>query len=217
MLASVFGTLFTEVNKDPRMIREYYNQKLDKLREAYDKANKSYRLALGKVEATREAINQAEREFEKSNNNAITASKKGLVEDARMFAATAMTAKTKLQTLKESLATYVAQAESAKNLRDKANEAVRTVENTRDNDVERAERNKAAIEIYNAHEGNKTSNTIDNILAGIQSGLVTQEEEAVGARIAFETSDEQLQFKAEKRIKEADADSYLAQLMNSVK
>lgn len=210
------SSLFTEANKNPRIVAEYFDEKIERLQKTYAKADDAYRKASGELISNKNQIESLQRELDRVNKRIIEANKRGNVEDARMYAREAVSIKNKLEAIQESIPQLESAVKSAGDLREKAADAIEQVKSRKEVDIAKVKAGKAAQEIYDQFDASKMSSDIDRVLKQFSDYADEQEKMGIGARAAWETSFEAQKISAEKRAKEYEADDYISSIVNSM-
>lgn len=210
------NALFTEGNKNSKIVAEYYDEKIAKLKETYRKADDAYRKAMGEKISTERFIKKLEAEFEEANQRAVQAKKRGEDADARTFARNAMGIKQQLEAKKEALPVFEDAVKSTEALRKKASDAVEQMEQRKKADIEKAELGRTTQEIYSSFDEKRANDDIDRILNEFSDYAEEQEKKGIGARASWESSAEAQQIAAEERAKEFETDSYIESLIGSM-
>lgn len=210
------NALFAEGNKNPKIVVQYYDEKIAKLKETYEKADDAFRKATGEKVSTERDIERLENELEETNQRAIQAKKRGEEADARTFARKAIGIKQQLDAKKEALPVFVDAVKSTEALRKKAADAVEQMEQRKSADIEKAELGRTTQEIYSSFDEKRANDDIDRILNEFSDYAEEQEKKGIGARASWESSAEAQQIAAEERAKEYETDSYIESLIGSM-
>lgn len=213
---AAISSLFTEANKNPKIVAEYFDEKIDALKKNYAKADNAYRKAVGEYEHNQRQIVSLKSEKEQFDKRAIEAQKRGNTDDARRFARDAVAALNKIKAIEEAMPQLERAKNSASDLRNKAQDAIEQLKKRKETDIAKVKAGKAAQEIYDSFDASKINSDIDKVLNQFTEYADDQEKIGTGARIAWETSDEAQRIQAEKRAKEWEADEYIAGLIGSV-
>lgn len=213
---AAIGALFSEGNKNTKIVGQYFDEKIAKLQKTYNNADDAFRKAVGKKTITESRIKTLEAELQETNELIVQATKSGNEADARIFARKAMGIKRELETLKQALPVLEDAVKSTETLRKKASDAVDEMEDRKKEDIQKAELGKTTQEIYSSFDEKRANDEIDRILNEFSAYAEEQEEKGIGARVSWETSSEAQQIAAEERAKEMAADTYINSLINSV-
>lgn len=210
------NSLFTEANKNPTIVAEYFDEKIAQLQKSYVKADNAYRKASGEKLANDRKIKELEKKLSQTNKCAVEAKKRGNIDDARMYAKEAIGIQSELEAKKENIPVYEEAMKSAGDLRERAQAAIQEVEIRKRTDIAKAERGKAAQEIYSQFDESRISSDIDRVLNQFSDYADDQEKMGWGAKASWDSSYEAKQISAEKRAREYQADDYLENLVNSM-
>jgi len=215
LLKSVFEIFFQSRMQDPRIIEQVYNQKIDKLRDVYTKANNSCQQAHGKLRKTKNRIEELKRSLEEARRTMTMASNRGDVEGARNYGRDAMTAEQLIATFEKEIPGLEQAISAAETLRERAARAITQMETEKTTTIAKAELGKAKKEIYDSFDPNAAATTIDKILADYSKFADRQEEMGMGAEAAWESSPEAMKIAADKRATEYSVDAYIAEFMKT--
>ena len=210
------NSLFTEANKNPKIVAEYFDEKIEKLNECYVKADDAFRKVSGEKIANDREIAALEKKLERTKKSIVDAQKRGDVKNARIFANEAMSIETELDAKKEQVPVYEDAMKSAADLRERASAAVEAMEARKKADITRAKAGQVAQEIYAQFDKSRVSSDIDRILNQFSEYADEQEKMGMGARAAYESSPEALKIAAEKSNREYQADDYISKLVSSM-
>lgn len=213
---ALVNSFFTEANKNPKIVAEYFDEKIAQLQENYKKADDAYRKASGEKIVNERKIKELEKELERVNQAIIKAKKHGDISDARMYASQAMSIQAELEAKRENIPIYEEAMKSAGDLREKAKSAVQRLESRKKADIAKAEAGKAAQEIYAQFDESRISGDIDKILNQFSDYADEQEKMGLGAKASWESSYEAQKIAAEKKSREYQADDYIDSLVKSV-
>lgn len=213
---AAIDSFFTEANKNPKIVAEYFDEKIAQLQKSYLKADDAYRKASGSKLQNDKQIKALEKQLEKTNKLVFDAKKRGDIDDARMYASEAMSLQTELEAKKENISVFEEAMKSAGELRERAKVAIQEVENRKKADIAKAEAGKAAQEIYSQFDESRVSSDIDRVLNQFSDYADDQEKMGLGAKASWDTSYEARKISAEKRAKEARTDDYINDLVNSM-
>lgn len=213
---AAINSLYTEANKNPKIVAEYFDEKITLLQKSYKTADDAYRKASGEKISNDRKIKELEKKLSQTNKYAFEAKKRGDIEDARMYAEEAIGIKSELEVKKENIPIYEEAMKSAGDIRERAQAAIKKVENRKKTDIAKAERGKTAQEIYSQFDESRISNDIDRVLNQFSDYADDQEKMGLGAKASWDSSYEAKQISAEKRAREYEADDYLNDLINSM-
>lgn len=213
---AAIDSLFTEANKNPKIVAEYFDEKIAELQKNYTKADDAYRKASGEKLANDKKIKELEKQLKQTNKYIIDAKKHGDMQDARMYAQEAMGIQSELEAKKANIPVFEDAMKSAGDLRERAKTAIQQVEIRKKSDIAKAEAGKAAQEIYSQFDESRISSDIDRVLNQFSDYADEQEKMGMGARASWETSYEAKQISAEKKAREYKADDYISSLIDSV-
>lgn len=213
---AAISSLFTEANKNPTIVAEYFDEKIEVLQKNYSKANDAYRKAVGELDSSQKQIVSLKKEKERFDKLTLEAHQRGQTDDARRFAREAAAAQNKMKAIEEAMPELESAKKSAGDLREKAQDAIEQLKKRKETDIAKVKAGKAAQEIYDSFDASKVSSDIDKVLNQFSDYADEQAKMGTGARIAWETSDEAQKIQAEKRAKDWEADDYIAGLIGSV-
>lgn len=213
---AVIDSFFTEANKNPKIVAEYFDEKIAQLQKSYEKADDAYRKASGEKLLNEKKIKELEKQLKQTNKYVVDAKKRGNIEDARMYATDAMTIQKELEVKKENIPVFEEAMRSAGDLRERAKAAIHELEARKKADIARAEAGKAAQEIYSQFDESRVSNEIDRVLNQFSDYAEDQEKMGLGAKASWESSYEAKKISAEKKAREYQADDYIAGLVDSM-
>ena len=213
---AAIGSLFTEANKNPKIVAEYFEEKIGRLQKTYGQVDDAYRKASGELISSKNKIETLQEELERANKKIIEAKKRGDDGAARMFAREAVSIKEKLAAIQGTIPDLENAVKSAQDLREKAADAIEEMKSRKEADIAKVKAGKAVQEIYDQFDASKVSSDIDKILNQFSDYADEQEKMGIGARAAWETSAEAQKISAEKRAKEYEADDYIASIVESM-
>lgn len=213
---AAINSLFTEANKNPKIVAEYFDEKIAKLQRSYAQADDAYRKASGEKLTNDKKIKELEKKLSQTNKYAIEAKRRGNINDARMHAKEAIGIQSELEAKKENIPVFEEAMKSASDLRERAQAAIQDVEIRKRTDIAKAERGKAAQEIYSQFDESRISNEIDRVLNQFSDYAEDQEKMGLGAKASWESSYEAQRISAEKRARVYQADDYLNSLISSM-
>ncbi len=213
---AAIDSLFTEANKNPRIVAEYFDDKIELLQNNYQKADDAYRKAAGEKLVNDKKIKELQKQLEKTNKDIISAKKSGNISDARMYANEAMSLQAELEAKTENIPVFEEAMKSAGDLRERAKGAIQELEARKKRDIAKAEAGKAAQEIYSQFDESRISSEIDRVLNQFSDYAETQEKMGLGAKASWDTSFEAQKISAEKRARASQADDYIEGLVSSI-
>ncbi|MFR0822912.1 MAG: PspA/IM30 family protein [Clostridia bacterium] len=216
-LRAFVDSFFTEANKNPKIVSEYYDDKIEQLQKNYEKADNAYRKAAGESMANEKQIKELSKELEKINKSIVNARKNGNMDDARMYANEAISLKAELDAKQENVPVFKEAMQSAGDLREKAKMAIENLKGRKKADIAKAEAGKAAQEIYSQFDESRVSSDIDRILEQFGEYADEQEKMGMGAKASWDSSYDAQKLKAEKRARANEADDYIQSLVDCVK
>jgi phage shock protein A len=217
LLKSFFGIFFQDAMQNPKMIEQVFNQKIDKLRDVYTRANKACQQAHGKLRSTKKKIDEAGVTLKESQNKMTLAHNRGDTEAARIFGREAMLAQSTIESLSSAIPGLEQAVKASETLRDRSASAIAEIESQKTTQIAKAELGKAQQEIYNSFDPNHAASTIDKILADYSKFADRQEEMGMGAEAAWENSPEAQKIEAQKRAADYSVDAYLEEFLKSNK
>lgn len=215
LLKSIFGIFFQDAMQNPKVIEQVFNQKIDKLRDVYSKANASCQQAHGKLRITRNKINDATSTRDEAQRKMALAHKRGDTESARIYGREAMLAQTTIDTLSSAIPGLEQAVRTTETLRDRAKSAIDEIESQKSTQIAKAELGKAQQEIYNSFDANQAATQIDRILSDYSKFADKQEEMGLGAEAAWESSPDAQKIEAQKRASEYSVDAYITEFLAS--
>lgn len=215
--AAALGSIFTEANKNPKIVAEYFDKKIAQLEESYRKADDAYRKASGELQVNERNIKKLEKDLERTNKLILDAKNHGNMKDARMHATEAMAIKDELEAKKKNIPIFEDAMKSAGDLRDKAEAAIQKLKAQKKSDIAKVEAGKTAQEIYSQFDSSRVSSDIDRILNQFSDYADEQEKMGLGAKASWETSYEAQKIAADKRAKDYAADDYISSLVEDMK
>ncbi len=210
------NSLFTEANKNPKIVAEYFDEKIGRLQRTYAKADAAYRKASGELISNKNQIESLQKELDRVNKKIFDAQKRENVEDARMYARDAVAIKDKLEAIQGTIPDMENAVKSSQDLREKAADAIDKMKSRKEADIAKVKAGKAVQEIYDQFDASKMSSDIDRVLSQFSDYADEQEKMGIGARVAWETSAEAQKISAERRAKEYEADEYIANIVSSM-
>lgn len=213
---AAIDSLFTEANKNPKIVAEYFDEKIARLQESYITADNAYRKASGNKLQNDKKIKELEKQLGDMNKLIVEAKNRDNIEDARMYADEAMSVKAELEARKENIAVFEEAMRSSGDLREKAKAAIQKAEKRKRADISRAETGRAAQEIYSQFDESRISSEIDRVLNQFSDYADEQEKMGLGAKASWDTSYEAKKISAEKRAKQARTDDYINNLVESM-
>ena len=211
---AAIGSFFTEANKNPKIVAEYFDEKIAQLQRNYEKLDNAYRKASGEKIVNDKKIAEGEKKLKHIKEAIIEAKKHENIDDARMYADEAMAIEAELKVKKENIPIFEEAMKSAGDLRDRAKSAIQTLEARKKVDIAKAEAGKAAQEIYSQFDESRVSSDIDRVLNQFSDYADDQEKMGLGAKASWDTSYEAKKISAEKRSRQYMADDYISSLVN---
>lgn len=212
---AVINSLFTEANKNPKVVAEYFDEKIARLQDSYRKADDAYRKAAGEKISNEKKIKMLEKELEKLNGFIVSSRKHGNIDDARMYAEEALAVKGELEVRQNNVPVFEEAMKSREDIRNRAKSAISQVERRKREDMAKAEAGKAAQEIYSQFDESRISTDIDRVLNQFSDYADEQEKMGMGAKASWETSYEAKKIAAEKRENEYLTDEYIESLLGN--
>lgn len=213
---AAINSLFTEANRNPKVVAEYYDEKIRLLEESYCKADDAYRKAVGEKNINDRNIKELEKQLNEANRYVLVARENGDTENAREHAKEAMGIKAELDAKKESVPVFEDAMKSAEQVKQRAEKAIQQVRTRKQTDITRAERGKATQDIYSQFDKNRISSDIDRVLEQFSDYADEQEKMAIGAKASWEASYEAKKISAQEKAIEYQTDDYIANLVASV-
>lgn len=210
-------SFFTEANKNPKIVAEYFDEKIAQLQKNYEKADNVYQKASGEKLQNERKMKEAKEELERINKSIMKAKKHGNIDDARMYANEAMSIQAELEAMEQNMPVFEEAMKSAGDLRERAREAIQQLKNRKKADIAKAEAGKAAQEIYSQFDESRVSSDIDRILDQFSDYADDQEKIGLGAKASWDSSYEAKKIAAEKRAQQYQADDYIENLVGSFK
>lgn len=213
---AAIGSLFTDANKNPKIMAQYYDQKRDELQKYYNKAQNAYNKASGEKIVNDKKIAELKKQLSRTNTSIIEANRRGDITSARIFANEAMSIESELKARQENVPVLEDAMRSSSDMMEKAQVAIKTLETRKKSDISKVETGKVAQEIYSQCDPNRVSSEIDKILNEFSEYADDQDKMGIGAKAAYENSYEARLIAAEKANREYQADDYISNLIESV-
>lgn len=208
--------LFTEANKNPKIVASYYDQEIERVQKAYNNVDDAYRKASGEKLSAEREVEELGRNLEELKALVVESQQHGDVESARMYAQEAIETEAIIKVKKENIRVFEDAMRSSGKVRKKAEDAIRQLKLSKKKNLEKVKSGQAAQEIYSKFDANRTLDDIDQILGQFEEYANEQEKMGLGARASWEESHEAKRIEAKERAMSYQTDDYIAKLVESV-
>ena len=203
------------MNKDamtPEGAADYYNAAIQEKEENYRKANQFFVEITGKLDASEKDLYDVKKELARMDqdiNNAIDAGKD---DDALVFQMKKENLLVKADTLKTVIGELKDSKQHQQEVRNQLAKELEDLKQEKEKVIFEIQANNQIIELHESMNTVASSNESDRMLEKVRAGANKTREKASGSKIAYETSTDTIERRAEQSAREVEARKKIEEL-----
>lgn len=213
IIKGFFRWVFASANNDPRIAAGIYDEKLSELRKVLETAVKLNQQANGELADSEENLENAKDDYEEYSGQAKRLETQGDHEEALLIVKKAMLAKTAISEYEKQIPIYQNLVTSSKERVTEVQWKISEVEQQKKLTLDSIKKGRLEEKIANELSGINVSE-IDATLESIAENARNIKNIGVGARLAYENSDQKVLQAAINKANTGDAEDFLKKIIN---
>lgn len=196
----------------PEGATDYYNNAIRKMEEKYNKANQLYIEVTGKLDSNEKELHMAKKELMKLEQNIIAAIDANNDTDAMTLQMKKETLMVKNESLKSVIEELKESKQHQKEVVDQLAVDLEALKQEKEKTIFELQANNQIIELHESINSVAATNESDRMLEKVREGVNKTREKATGSRIAYETSLDTQERRAEQAAREENARKAIEEL-----
>lgn len=196
----------------PEGARAIYEQKIDEMRDAYNKADDAYKKASGNLITKQGDLAQLERKLEKAEKDCEALVKAEKYDEAELKAEERAITLNEIESCKKLIEAYQKATDEAEFLHETCEKELRRLMNEKNNVVENMKTKEQLKDIYNSMDELKAVTASDKLLQAVKEKNKDLTVEVEGAKVVHDNKLSTKLEKVEKEAKKASEQNYINEL-----
>lgn len=203
------------MNKDamtPEGAADYYNAAIQEKEENYRKANQFFVEITGKLDASEKDLYDVKKELARLDQNINSAIDAGKDDDAIVFQMKKENLLMKTDTLKNMIGELKESKQHQQEVKDQMAKELDDLKQEKEKTIFELQANDQIIKLHESMNAATSSSETDRMLEKVRAGANKTREMATGSKIAYETSTDTVERRAEQSAREEEARKKIEEL-----
>jgi Skp family chaperone for outer membrane proteins len=212
LLKGIYHVFVVDVAATPDGVRAIYEEKIDKMQDAYNRSSDALRAVAGQLDTATRKKADLQKRLASAEANAAKFAQQGNWENAQLYAQERDLLMEEIEAVTETVAALQPMLEEIQNIHNIHEQNLNRLKREKEITIANLERDIMTKEMYDQLDHLRRTTNLDKLYGAVQDGAKRKREIAVGARVEHENKLSTKLAKADAEAKAMSRSSYLDEL-----